>query len=117
MINFRIELGDGDVGVGITRLKIREGVIQFGLCFKDLVHAEEIGTSIKDQETKNLVAITVKNKESYLVLKNAVDKLGLLLEEKVDFDKLAKDYEGIVNVLEDELEKEVTKEKNHEKRI
>ena len=106
MIYFNIELGDGDVAVGIVKLNIREGEVQYGLSFKDLVHAEDIGAKIKDQKTNNFVAITVKNKESYQVLKKAVDRLGDLIEKGVDFEELANDLDNINKTLQEELSKE-----------
>jgi len=107
MINFSIELGDGDVAVGVTKLNIREGKVQYGLSFRDLVHPEQIGDSIKEQPTRNFVAITVKNKESYQVLKKAVDKLGLLLEKGMSFEQLEKDFKDIESALKEKIEEEV----------
>jgi len=107
MINFSIELGDGDVAVGMTKLNIREGEVQYGLSFRDLVHPEEIGTPIEERgHTRNFLAVTVKNKESYLVLKRAVDQLGEILEKGRTFEEVKADYEKITGLIKEEIAKE-----------
>jgi len=98
MINFSIELGDGDVAVGVTTLNLEEHGFHYGISFRDLVHPEEIGTNVKGKFTRNFVAITVKNKQALEVLKEAVN----LLERVMDGEKIKEITEEIegLNVTE-----------------
>ena len=80
MINFNIELGDGDVAVGVTKLSYTDTKAYYGLTFKDLVTPEEIGSSVRVKSTRNSVTITIKNKESLMVLKEAIGILERVLD-------------------------------------
>ena len=112
MINFSIELGDGDVAVGVTKLNIAEKEFQYGLSFRDLVHPEEIGKNIKEQQTNNFIAITIKNKEALEVLKQAVILLERVMDGE-DVEGLRDSLEGInvTDLVRAQLEKELKEDK------
>ena len=108
MISFNIELGDGDVAVGVTQLKISEGEMHYGLSFRDLVHPQEIVSNIKGKMTRNFIAITVKNKEALEVLKEAV----LILErvmggEKIEGIQTSLDGLNITEMIKKRIEEEL----------
>lgn len=108
MINFNIELGDGDVAVGVTQIKIAEKQIHYGLSFRDLVHPQDIGSNIKDKPTRNFIAITVKNKEALEVLKEAVHVLERAMSGE-DIDGIKTSLEGldITEMVRKRLEEEL----------
>jgi len=94
MINFSIELGDGDVAVGVTKLNLEEKGFHYGLSFRDLVHPEEIGTNLKGKHTRNFIAVTVKNKEALEVLKEAVHTLERVMNGE-EIEQIQKSIDGL----------------------
>jgi len=113
MINFSIELGDGDVAVGVTKLNISEKEFQYGLSFRDLVHPEEIGAKIKGQKTRNFIAITVKNKEALEVLKESVKVLERVMNgEEIEKVRDSLDGLNITELIKKRIEEEIKEEKD-----
>lgn len=113
MINFSIELGDGDVAVGVTKFNHEEHDFYCGLSFRDLVDPQEVGTNLKGKKTRNFIAITVKNKAALEVLKEAV----YTLERVMDGEAIKDVQESIAGLNITELIKQRVEKELEEERL
>ena len=74
---------------------------------------QEVGTSLKGKETRNFIAIIVKNKAALEVLKEAVNTL----ERVMDGEAIKEIQEGIAGLNITELVKERVEKELEEERL
>jgi len=112
MINFSIELGDGDVAVGVTKFNHKDHDFYYGLSFRDLVDPQEVGTNLRGKATRNFIAITVKNKAALAVLKEAVYTLERVMNGE-EIEEIRDSIGGlnITELVNQRLEKELEEER------
>ena len=73
MMDIKIVLGDGEVGVGVSILKKE---MLHCLSFSELVSPYEIGSNVRGKDSYNRISLIIKNKESLAVVQHNLNILS-----------------------------------------